>query len=294
MEFKQLEHLIYRDYPMSNATSFKVGGPADYLFRPETIEDLQLGLQYAQHYQLPITVIGCGSNLLVTDKGIRGFVIQLAENFSKATVHNNQITATSGCYFSALSKLAAYHSLTGLEFAVGIPGSLGGAIYMNAGAYDGEIGPLIEEVVWVTADEVGTWSRDEFTYSYRNSKAQEEGVIVAGATLQLAPGNPEEIYAKMNDFQEKRRSKQPLEYPSAGSTFKRPPGRYVGPMIEEADLKGYSIGGAQVSTKHAGFIINTGNATATDIINLIEFIQKTIKEKFDVDLIPEVRIIGEK
>ncbi len=165
---------------------------------------------------------------------------------------------------------------------------------MNAGAYDGEIGPLIEEVVWVTADEVGTWSRDEFTYSYRNSKAQEEGVIVAGATLQLAPGNPEEIYAKMNDFQEKRRSKQPLEYPSAGSTFKRPPGRYVGPMIEEADLKGYSIGGAQVSTKHAGFIINTGNATATDIINLIEFIQKTIKEKFDVDLIPEVRIIGEK
>ncbi|NLM24920.1 MAG: UDP-N-acetylmuramate dehydrogenase [Firmicutes bacterium] len=294
MEFKQLEHLIYRDYPMSKATSFKVGGPADYLFRPETIEDLQLGLQYAQHYQLPITVIGCGSNLLVTDKGIRGFVIQLAENFSKATVHNNQITATSGCYFSALSKLAAYHSLTGLEFAVGIPGSLGGAIYMNAGAYDGEIGPLIEEVVWVTADEVGTWSRDEFTYSYRNSKAQEEGVIVAGATLQLAPGNPEEIYAKMNDFQEKRRSKQPLEYPSAGSTFKRPPGRYVGPMIEEADLKGYSIGGAQVSTKHAGFIINTGNATATDIINLIEFIQKTIKEKFDVDLIPEVRIIGEK
>lgn len=294
MEFKQLEHLIYRDYPMSKATSFKVGGPADYLFRPETIEDLQLGLQYAQHYQLPITVIGCGSNLLVTDKGIRGFVIQLAENFSKATVHNNQITATSGCYFSALSKLAAYHSLTGLEFAVGIPGSLGGAIYMNAGAYDGEIGPLIEEVVWVTADEVGTWSRDEFTYSYRNSKAQEEGVIVAGATLQLAPGNPEKIYAKMNDFQEKRRSKQPLEYPSAGSTFKRPPGRYVGPMIEEADLKGYSIGGAQVSTKHAGFIINTGNATATDIINLIEFIQKTIKEKFDVDLIPEVRIIGEK
>lgn len=294
MEFKQLEHLIYRDYPMSKATSFKVGGPADYLFRPETIEDLQLGLQYAQHYQLPITVIGCGSNLLVTDKGIRGFVIQLAENFSEATVHNNQITATSGCYFSALSKLAAYHSLTGLEFAVGIPGSLGGAIYMNAGAYDGEIGPLIEEVVWVTADEVGTWSRDEFTYSYRNSKAQEEGVIVAGATLQLAPGNPEEIYAKMNDFQEKRRSKQPLEYPSAGSTFKRPPGRYVGPMIEEADLKGYSIGGAQVSTKHAGFIINTGNATATDIINLIEFIQKTIKEKFDVDLIPEVRIIGEK
>lgn len=293
MKHKQLEHLIQRNYPMAKATSFKVGGPADYLFRPETVEQIQLGLQYATHYNLPVTLIGCGTNLLVTDKGIRGFVMQLADSFSQATINQEQIIATAGCYFSAVSKLAAYHGLTGLEFAVGIPGSLGGAIYMNAGAYGGEIGPLIKEVVWVTTDEIGTWNKDEFSYSYRHSRAQEESLVVAGATLQLAVGDRQEIYDKMHDFQEKRRSRQPLEFPSAGSTFKRPPGHYVGPMIEEANLKGYRIGGAKVSTKHAGFIVNTGNATAKDILELIEFIQNTIKQRYQVDLIPEVRVIGE-
>lgn len=285
---------LIKNFPMAQLTSLGVGGPADYLCKPKSIAEIQEALRYAQSNQLPITVIGYGSNLLVTDKGIRGMVIQLAENFASAAVEGTRIRATAGCLFSSVSKLAAYHGLTGLEFAVGIPGSLGGAIYMNAGAYDGEIGPLVEEVTWVTADEVGVWTKSEFTYSYRHSRVQTAEVIVAEAVLQLQPGDQGAILAKMKELQARRKARQPLDQPTAGSTFKRPPGIYVGPLIEEANLKGFSIGGAQVSTKHAGFIVNTGGATAQDVLDLIAHIQKTIKTKYNVDLQPELRIIGEQ
>jgi UDP-N-acetylmuramate dehydrogenase len=285
---------LIKNFPMAQLTSLGVGGPADYLCKPKSIAEIQEALRYAQSNQLPITVIGYGSNLLVTDKGIRGMVIQLAENFASAAVEGTRIRATAGCLFSSVSKLAAYHGLTGLEFAVGIPGSLGGAIYMNAGAYDGEIGPLVEEVTWVTADEVGVWTKSEFTYSYRHSRVQTAEVIVAEAVLQLQPGDQGAILAKMKELQVRRKARQPLDQPTAGSTFKRPPGLYVGPLIEEANLKGFSIGGAQVSTKHAGFIVNTGGATAQDVLDLIAHIQKTIKTKYNVDLQPELRIIGEQ
>jgi UDP-N-acetylmuramate dehydrogenase len=285
---------LIKNFPMAQLTSLGVGGPADYLCKPKSIAEIQEALRYAQSNQLPITVIGYGSNLLVTDKGIRGMVIQLAENFASAAVEGTRIRATAGCLFSSVSKLAAYHGLTGLEFAVGIPGSLGGAIYMNAGAYDGEIGPLVEEVTWVTADEVGVWTKSEFTYSYRHSRVQTAEVIVAEAVLQLQPGDQGAILAKMKELQARRKARQPLDQPTAGSTFKRPPGLYVGPLIEEANLKGFSIGGAQVSTKHAGFIVNTGGATAQDVLDLIAHIQKTIKTKYNVDLQPELRIIGEQ
>lgn len=285
---------LIKDYPMAHLTSLGVGGPADYLCKPRTTAEIQEALRYARENNLPVTVIGYGSNLLVTDKGIRGLVIQLADNFAKAWVEGTRITATAGCLFSSVSKLAAKHSLTGLEFAVGIPGSFGGAVFMNAGAYDGEIGPLIEEVTWVTADEIGVWDKTEFTYSYRHSRVQTDGVIVAEAVIKLEPGNQQEILNKMKELQARRRARQPLDMPSAGSTFKRPPGYYVGPLIEEANLKGYSIGGAQISTKHAGFIVNTGGATAQDVLDLIAYIQKTIKAKYNVDLQPELRIIGEK
>jgi len=296
-ERKRREHAtveFVKNFPMAHLTSLGVGGPAELLCRPRSVADIQEALRYAREHQLPVTVIGYGSNLLVTDKGIRGLVIQLAEHFAQAEVTGTRIRATAGCLFSSLSKLAAQHSLSGLEFAVGIPGSLGGAIYMNAGAYGGEIGPLVEEITWVTADAVGVWNKSEFSYGYRHSRVQAEKVIVAEAVLALQPGNQAEILAQMKELQERRRASQPLDLPSAGSTFKRPPGRYVGPMIEAAHLKGYRIGGAQVSTKHAGFIVNTGGATAQDVLDLIAHIQKTIKDKFDVELQPELQIVGER
>jgi len=283
-----------RDYPMANLTSLGVGGPADLLCRPTNIAEIQQALQFAESEKLPVTIIGYGSNLLVTDKGIRGLVIQIADNYAHARVEGEVIIATAGCLFSSISKLAAKHSLTGLEFAVGIPGSLGGAVFMNAGAYGGEIGPLVEQIQWVTATETGVWDKSEFTYSYRCSRVQTEQVVVAEVKLRLQPGDQQAILQQMHELQAQRRARQPLDQPSAGSVFKRPPNHYVGPMIEAAGLKGYRIGGAEVSTKHAGFIVNTGGATAQDVLDLIQHIQQTIKREFGVDLQPEVRIIGER
>ncbi len=294
MQLGDLKNHIYPNFPMKYATALGVGGPADYLLRPSKKEHIQLGLQLAHIYNLPVTLIGYGTNLLVTDKGIRGLVIQLADTFAQASITNNTLTASAGCLFGSVSKLAAHHCLSGLEFAVGIPGSLGGAVFMNAGAYDGEVGPLVKQVTWVTADQIGVWQNSDYQYSYRYSNVQDQGVVVADTTLELVPGIKTEILAKMEDFQEKRRTRQPLEYPSAGSTFKRPPDHYVGPMIEALSLKGYQIGGAKISTKHAGFIINCGGATAADILSLIKHVQVNVKAKFGLDLEPEVRIIGEQ
>jgi len=294
MERSKFQMNLIKNFPMNQITSLGVGGPADYFCKPKNIPEIQQGLQYAQEHELPITIIGYGTNLLVTDKGIRGLVIQIADNFAQAGVEGTLITATSGCLFNSISRLAACHSLTGLEFAIGIPGSLGGAIYMNAGAYDGEIGPLIENITWATAEDVGIWDKNSYIYSYRYSRAQEEPVVIVKAHIRLEKGDQKTIYAKMKEFQTKRHARQPFDQPSAGSTFKRPEGYYVGPMIEKLNLKGYTIGGAQVSKKHAGFIINTGNATAQDILDLIAFIQKTVKEAHGIHLEPEIKIIGER
>lgn len=284
--------MFAQNFPLSRVTSLGVGGPADYFARPTSTDELIAALRFAEERGLEITVLGYGTNVLVRNGGIRGLVIQLADNFAHVSVDKAIITASAGCMFGSVSKLAAYHSLSGLEFAVGIPGGIGGALFMNAGAYDGEIGPLVRRVDFVTASGTGTWDADEFTFSYRFSRAQQEKVVVTSVTLELQPSNQREILAKMEDLQARRRARQPLEFPSAGSTFKRPAGHYVGPMIEQAGLKGLRIGGAEVSTKHAGFIINRGNATSDDFLELIAYIQREIKQRFDVELEPEIRILG--
>lgn len=287
--------MFIKDYPLALVTSLGVGGPADFFIRPRSVQEIIQAQLFALEGGFPLTIIGYGTNLLVRDGGIRGVVIQLAEPFAQATVGGNLLTATTGCLFGSLSKLALHHSLSGLEFAVGIPGGLGGATFMNAGAYGGEIGPLIKEVRFVQDGLERIWDREEFFFSYRSSRLQTEvsPTIVTTVSLELIPQDPQLILEKMTDLQEQRRRKQPLEYPSAGSTFKRPQGYYVGPLIEQAGLKGFRIGGAQVSTKHAGFLVKAGEATAQDFLDLISHIQQVIWQEYGVSLEPEIRIIGE-
>lgn len=287
--------MFQRNYPLAHVTSLGVGGPADFFIRPKSIQEIIQTQRFVLDQGYPLTIIGYGTNLLIRDGGIRGVVMQLAEPFSQATVQNNTITAESGCLVGSLSKLAFHHGLSGLEFAVGIPGGLGGAAFMNAGAYGGELGPLVKEIRFVQNGLEGSWNRDEFTFSYRNSRLQQEPIstIVTEVVLELVSESKQTILTKMVDLQQQRQSKQPLEYPSAGSTFKRPTGHYVGPLIEQSGLKGFRIGGAEVSTKHAGFIVKTGEAKAQDFLDLINYIQGIIADKYGVNLEPEIRIIGE-
>ena len=242
---------------------------------------------------MPVTTLGNSSNLIIKDGGIRGLVIMLPE-FNKIEVKKQQITAEAGAAIIAVTKAASKASLTGLEFAAGIPGSVGGAIFMNAGAYGGEIANVVNSIDEILPDgrEVQI-SGSDLHFGYRHSIVQENHGIVVAATFNLEVGQQPQIQDKMDELNALRRSKQPLEYPSCGSVFKRPQGHFTGPLIIKAGLQGKSIGGAQVSNKHAGFIINTGNATATDYLQLIQLIQKTVKEKFAVQLETEVRIIGE-
>ncbi|HHY15970.1 MAG TPA: UDP-N-acetylmuramate dehydrogenase [Firmicutes bacterium] len=287
--------MFLKDYPLANVTSLGVGGPADFFIRPGSTLEIIAAQRFALEKGYPLTVIGYGTNLLIRDGGIRGIVIQIAEPFAKARVKDNVLTATTGCLFSSLSKLALHHSLQGLEFAVGIPGGLGGAVFMNAGAYQGEIGPLIRKVEFVQDGTAGFWGKDEFSFSYRSSRLQKEQkkTIVTAVTLELERGEHPKILEQMLRLQQQRRSKQPLDYPSAGSTFKRPPGYYVGPLLEEAGLKGLRVGGAEVSRKHAGFLIKVGEAKARDFLDLIAEIQSIILAKHGVHLEPEVRVLGE-
>jgi UDP-N-acetylmuramate dehydrogenase len=287
--------MFLRNYPLANLTSLGVGGPADFFIQPSTLAEVVQAQRFALDGGYPLTIIGYGTNLLIKDGGIRGVVMQIAAPFAKASVEGRILTATTGCLLSSLSKLAFHHGLSGLEFSVGIPGGLGGATFMNAGAYGGEIGPLVRSVQLVQNGVVKTWNRQELNFSYRSSRFQQEGAvpIVTQVELELAPMDPAAILQKMNDLQNQRRSKQPLEYPSAGSTFKRPPDHYVGPLIEKAGLKGLRIGGAEVSTKHAGFIVKKGEATAKDFLDLIATIQSVIWDQFRVRLEPEIRILGE-
>ena len=284
---------IKTNEPLSRYTYTKTGGPADYLAFPTTRQELKDLLVRARKQKMPVTTLGNSSNLIIKDGGIRGLVIMLPE-FNKIEVKKQQITAEAGAAIIAVTKAASKASLTGLEFAAGIPGSVGGAIFMNAGAYGGEIANVVSSIDEILPDgrEVQI-SGSDLHFGYRHSIVQENHGIVVAATFNLEVGQQPQIQNKMDELNALRRSKQPLEYPSCGSVFKRPQGHFTGPLIIKAGLQGKSIGGAQVSNKHAGFIINTGNATATDYLQLIQLIQKTVKEKFAVQLETEVRIIGE-
>ncbi|MDF2882843.1 MAG: murB [Clostridiaceae bacterium] len=287
------ENNIFINEPMKNHTSFKVGGPADILVTPENYEQVQKAIKLCIESNIDFYIIGNGSNLLVKDGGIRGVVIKLTK-LNDITVEGEKIIVQSGAELKDVSQRAVEESLTGIEFACGIPGSVGGAVTMNAGAYGGEICHIIESALILDENcEMRTLDYHELELGYRVSAIQKYKYTVLLAIFKLQTGNHYDIEKRVNDLNKRRRDRQPLEYPSAGSTFKRPEGYFTGKLVEDSGLKGVSMGGAQVSSKHSGFIINKGGATAKDILDLIAYVQKTVKEKFNVELQTEVRIIGE-
>lgn len=278
---------------MASHTSFKVGGPADIFVLPRSIEEIKHVLLTAEKLRCPLFVMGRGTNLLVTSKGIRGIVMKIADNFSGVLISGEYVKAKSGTPLAVIVKDAIAHSLGGAEFLGGIPGALGGAVCMNAGAYGGEIGDFVEEVYILCGNKEVTLQKQEMGFGYRKSVLSDKPLIVTGAKLKLQKCSAEESRQKVLELNERRRDKQPLEFPSAGSTFKRPEGNYAGTLIEQAGLKGLCVGGAQVSRKHAGFIINTGGATPEDILTIIEEVRRRVYEFSGVSLEPEVKIIGE-
>lgn len=285
------------DELMEKHTSFKIGGPADIFVSPNTVEQIIHVVKLCKENNVPFYVIGNGSNLLVSDKGIRGVVIELFRNFASIEVDekNNCITAQSGALLSRVANAALEVSLTGLEFSHGIPGTLGGGVTMNAGAYGGEMKQVITKVTALDQEgNVLVLEKDALQMGYRTSIIQTKKYIVLDATAQLVQGDKTAIQETMKDLSFRRKDKQPLEYPSAGSTFKRPEGHFAGKLIMDCGLKGHQIGGAKVSDKHCGFIINADHATYEDVINLIEYVKLRVKEQFKVELEPEVRIIGER
>ncbi len=271
----------------------KLGGKADFFVTPTTYEEVQNVVKLSLEEDFPFTLLGNGSNLIVKDGGIRGVVLHL-KHFSEIKRDENEMIAQSGAAIIEVSRKALDEKLSGLEFACGIPGTVGGALYMNAGAYGGEICDVLDHALVVDREgNIVKRTAEELDLSYRHSNIAEKGDIVLEATFKLKPGNYEEIKAIMDDLTFKRESKQPLEYPSCGSVFKRPPGYFAGKLIQDSELQGTNFGGAEVSTKHAGFIVNKDNASAKDYITLIEHVQKTVHEKYGVMLEREVRIIGE-
>jgi UDP-N-acetylmuramate dehydrogenase len=284
---------ILIDEPMKNHTSFKVGGPADALVTPESYEEVVNVIKLCNENKVPYYILGKGSNLIVRDGGFRGIIIKLTK-LDEITVEAERITVQSGVDLCKVSKIALENNLTGFEFACGIPGTVGGAVTMNAGAYNGEISQVIDSALVVDINgNLIKLNKEQLELGYRMSAIQKYNYTVMEVSFKLSYGEFEKIKARIDDLTKKREDKQPLEYPSAGSTFKRPEGYFTGQLIEESSLKGFSIGGAQVSEKHAGFIINKENATAMDILNLIAHVQQVIKARYDVELHPEVRIIGE-
>lgn len=283
---------VLENEPLARHTTFRVGGPADVLFLPESAQELQRAMELAREAGEDCLVIGNGSNLLVRDGGVRGLVIKLAGPMSGVSVEGTAIRAQAGASLSQVSRAAFQASLTGLEFASGIPGSLGGALAMNAGAYGGELSQVVREAMVLMDGRVQTLSREELAMGYRTTRVLREGGIVLSAVLDLKEGDASQIAETMDDLNRRRREKQPLSFPSAGSTFKRPEGYFAGALIEQAGLKGYAIGGAQVSEKHAGFLINRGGATASDLLRLIEYVQERVYAQSGVRLETEVRICG--
>lgn len=286
------DHLLI-DEQIRNHTYTKLGGAADFFVMPESVEQIQEIVRFANDAKVPFTLLGNGSNLIVRDGGIRGIVMNL-KKLNTIRHQGDMVIAESGASIIDTSYYALKQSLSGLEFACGIPGTVGGALYMNAGAYGGEIKDCLDHAIVIDrSGELLTLKNEQFDFDYRTSNIPDNDYIVVEAHFKLTEGNPAEIKAIMDDLTAKRESKQPLEYPSCGSVFKRPPGYFAGKLIQDSGLQGKGLGGAEVSTKHAGFIVNKDNATATDYIAVIEMVRKTVKEKFGVELEREVRIIGE-
>jgi len=285
---------VLTDEPMSKHTTFRIGGNADvYVSISNELELVEL-IKYLKEENVPYFIIGNGSNLLVSDKGFQGVIIEIGSNYKDIRVRDNQIIARAGAMLSAVSHIALEYNLTGLEFASGIPGTVGGAIIMNAGAYGGEMKQVASQIRVIMPDgEIKNLTNEEMKFEYRNSRAKKEGFIILQVTYQLPKGDREVIDGIMRDLNMKRRDKQPLEYPSAGSTFKRPAGNFAGKLIADAGLKGFSIGGAQVSEKHAGFLINKDNATSADMYKLIMEVRDRVKEYSGVELEPEVIFLGD-
>ena len=294
-KFLQPEQFIF-SAPMSEHTTFKIGGAADLLIFPSSAEEISKIFKLIDLFNLPCTILGNGSNVLVLDKGIRGVVVKFSEKFfGQISCKGEKITACAGAELKNVAKYAAENGLTGLEFACGIPGSIGGAIYMNAGAYDGEMKSIVSKVKAVAPNgEILEFDKRDLDLSYRHSIFQENNCAICEVELILKRGDVEEIKNKMAEFTAQRESKQPLEFPSAGSTFKRPEGNFAGTLIDKTGLKGLKIGGAMVSEKHAGFVINAGGATAEDVLNLISEVKRRVNENYGIELAPEVRIIGEE
>ena len=286
-------HQILENEPMSRHTTFRVGGPADVLFLPESEDQLLRALAIAREAGVPCIVLGNGSNLVVRDGGIRGLVIVLGEGMAAIVRTGDTLTAWAGASLARVSAYAQASGLSGLEFASGIPGTLGGGCAMNAGAYGGQLSDALVDARVLLDGEVKTLTVDEMQMGYRTSLPLREGGIVISARFALTPDDPEAIAARMRELNARRRDKQPLSFPSAGSTFKRPEGHFAGALIEQAGLKGRSVGGAQVSEKHAGFIVNTGGATAADILSLIAVVQDEVQARSGIRLETEVRVLGE-
>lgn len=282
------------DEPLNKYTMTKLGGPADVFVMPETEEQAGAVVKYARANQIDILLLGNGSNMVVRDGGVRGIVLNFAK-LDKVEVNDQELYAQSGALIKEVSKIAASHQLSGLEFSCGIPGSIGGAMAMNAGAYGGEINDVIKSCKVLTKDgDILTLSKEELKLGYRKSIIADAGYYALSSVFSLKVGDQAQIDATIADLTEKRESRQPLEYPSAGSVFKRPPGHFAGKLIQDSGLQGHGVGGAEVSTKHAGFIINkTGTATATDYIETIHMVQRVVKEKFDISLETEVKIVGD-
>ena len=285
---------VYRNEPMKRHTTFRIGGPAYYYLCPHSAKEIQKVVEICREEKLPYFILGNGSNLLVSDQGYRGVVIQLWKNVSDIRVEGCLIHAKAGASLAKIAAEALEEGLTGMEFAAGIPGTLGGAVVMNAGAYGGEMKDILKEVL--VMDQQGrifTLEKKDLKLGYRTSAVKEKGYIVLAAVLELRPGDREEIRKLMEDLKQKRVEKQPLDLPSAGSTFKRPEGYFAGKLIMDAGLRGFSVGGAQVSEKHCGFVVNTGGASASDVLTLIREVQKRVREKFGVELETEVKFLGE-
>lgn len=288
------EDRVFTEEAMSQHTTFKIGGPADYFLMPDKGEDVGRVIKICKEKEIPYFILGNGSNLLVGDGGYRGAVIQIYRNMSSVTVEGNEITAQAGALLSAVAAAAKNASFTGFEFAGGIPGTIGGAVVMNAGAYGGEMKDVLTEVTVMNAEgDIFTLPTEELELGYRTSIIKTAGYIVLEAKIRLKEGDPEVIRETMKDLTIRRTTKQPLEYPSAGSTFKRPEGYFAGKLIMDSGLAGYQVGGAQVSEKHCGFVINAGGATARDVRTLMDNVRDIVYKKYGVTLEPEVKFLGE-
>lgn len=286
--------LVFRNEPMSKHTTFRVGGIADCLVQVDSVETLQRVYLLCKEYEVPYYIIGNGSNLLVGDKGVRGVVIEICSKMNNVVCDGTWITAESGALLSRVAKVALEQELAGLEFAAGIPGTLGGAVVMNAGAYGGEIKDVVKQVTVLNVDgEIEELEVDQLELGYRRSNLQSKQQIVLKVKMELSQGKKEDIKRVMDDLKVQRVTKQPLEYPSGGSTFKRPEGYFAAKLIDDTGLRGYQVGGAQVSKKHCGFVVNKGNATAADITGLMDEIIEKVQKEHDVTLEPEIKKIGE-